>query len=152
MCSRDCKLKLLKLILIGLVLFDLAIAVMALFKPDLWISWGHLNDPAVPGAPYRQGVIEPLFIRGIGILWLMAAYAQFLAWKDPENRTWAVNISIVFRFCGGTFELLEVLYLLPRVGFNYSGAYWILGSFVVGDYVCIAFMAYLLYKLQIKWW
>ncbi|NOZ88016.1 MAG: hypothetical protein GXP49_17500 [Deltaproteobacteria bacterium] len=152
MFSRKFKLNSLKTLLMILVLFDLSIAALALFYPHSWISFGHLDSSTVPGAPYRQGTIEPLFLRGVGILWLLAAYVQFLAFKNPEERPWAINLSIVFRFFGGTFELVEVLFLLPMVKFDYKPAYWLLGGFVACDYICIGLMVLLLWSLKIKWW
>lgn len=152
MLKRDVYLKLLRATLLFLVFFDLAIAIPALFFPGAIIDLGHLNADDVAGAMYRAGHIEPIFFRGVGVLWLLAAWVQFLAWRDPEKRLVAVNIAIVFRFCGGTFELVEVLFLLPAVGFSHPLIYWVLGFFVLGDYLLIAAMAYLLHKLGLKWW
>lgn len=152
MIDQSRALKLLRWILFGLVLFDLAIALPALCFPGWVISLGHLSDPSTPGAPYRTGAIEPLFLRGVGVLWLLAAYVQLMAWRDPVERIWAVNIAIVFRFTGGTFELLEILWLLPRVGFDYSLAYGVLVFFVVGDYALVGTMVWLLHRAGLRWW
>ena len=65
-------LKLLRGTLLFLVFFDLVIAVPALFFPDWILSLAKLNADGVPGAMYRSGTIEPMFLRGVGILWLVA--------------------------------------------------------------------------------
>ncbi|MBI4651811.1 hypothetical protein HY745_11120 [Candidatus Desantisbacteria bacterium] len=145
-------MKYLKLILLFLIFFDLSIAIPALFFPQWVIGAGKLNSDFISGAMYKSGPIEPVFLRGIGILWLLAAYIQYLAWRDPINRLQALNIAIVFRFAGGTFELVEASYLLRQVQFGDPLIFWILGIFVAGDYILVAVMAFLLKKLGLKWW
>lgn len=145
-------MKYLRGILLFLVFFDLSIAIPALVFPEWIIEMGKLNSDTVVGAMYRIGPIEPIFLRGIGILWLLAAYIQFIAWKDPANRLQAVNIAIVFRFTGGTFELVEMVYLLRIVHFGNSIIFWILGIFVTGDYLLVAVMIYILQRLGLRWW
>ncbi len=152
MATRETYIKLLKVCLLGLVVFDLVIMVPALIFPGWVIDLGSLNSGSVAGAPYRSGSIEPMFLRGVGILWLLAGYCQYIAWRDPENRLQAVNIAIVFRFCGGTFELMEILFLLPAAGFNDPLIYWVLGGFVAGDYLMIGIMVFLLHKAKLPWW
>lgn len=152
MAKQETYIKLLRFCLMGLVLFDLVIMIPALFFPGWVIDLGSLNSGSISGAPYRAGNIEPLFLRGVGILWLLAGYCQYIAWRDPVRRLQAVNISIVFRFCGGTFELIVILFLLPAAGFNDHLIYWVLGAFVAGDYIMIGIMAFLLHKAQLKWW
>ena len=151
MSDNEKWLKYLRGVLLFLVFFDLALAIPALFLPELIVGLGKLNSDAVAGAMYRSGAIEPIFLRGVGVLWLLAAYVQYIAWKDPATRLQAINIAIVFRFAGGTFELFEAAYLLPGVHFNYPLVYWTLGVFVAGDYLLIAVMAFLLKKLGLKW-
>lgn len=151
MPARQRWYKALRALLLFLVFFDLAIAIPALAFPGWVIGLGALNAD-VPGALYRAGPVEPIFLRGVGLLWLMAAYVQYLAFRDPERRLVAVNIAIVFRFCGGTFELIEALVLLPAAGYEHQLTYWVLGSFVAGDYLLIAAMVYLLHKLDLPWW
>jgi len=145
-------MKYLRWVLLFLVFFDLFIAVPALLFPQWVIGMAKMNTDAVTGAMYRSGPIEPIFLRGIGVLWLLAAYIQYIAWKDPAARMQAVNIAIVFRLAGGTFELIEAAYLLPRVSFGQPLVYWVLGIFVVGDYLLVAVMAYLLRRLGLAWW
>lgn len=152
MAKRETYIKALRVCLLGLVAFDLVIMVPALVFPGWVIDLGSLNSGSIAGAPYRAGQIEPLFLRGVGILWLLAAYVQYVAWRDPVNRLLAVNIAIVFRFCGGTFELIVILFLLPAAGFNDPLIYWVLGSFVAGDYIMIGIMVYLLHKAELHWW
>ena len=145
-------MKYLRGILLFLVFFDLSIAVPALFFPEWIIELGKLNSDYVVGAMYRSGPIEPIFLRGIGILWLLAAYVQFIAWKEPAKRLQAVNIAIVFRFAGGTFELIEMVYLLRKVNFGDPLVFWVLGVFVAGDYLLIAILIFILKRLDLKWW
>lgn len=151
MSDNEKWLRYLRWVLLFLVFFDLALAMPALLLPGWIIGLGKLNSDAVAGAMYRIGSIEPIFLRGVGVLWLLAAYVQYIAWKDPAKRLQAVNIAIVFRFAGGTFELFEVAYLLPKMHFSYPLVYWTLGVFVAGDYLLIAVMAFLLKKLGLKW-
>lgn len=138
--------------LLFLVFFDLSIAIPALLFPEWVIALGKLNSDHVVGAMYRSGPIEPIFLRGIGLLWLLAAYVQWMAWKDPTNRLQAVNIAIVFRFAGGTFELIEIAYLLRKVHFGDPIVFYVLAFFVAGDYLLIAILAFLLKRLRLKWW
>lgn len=145
-------LRYLRRTLLFLVFFDLAIAVPALFFPRWIIALGKLNSDLVVGAMYRSGTIEPLFLRGIGLLWLLAAYVQLMAWKDPAKRLQAINIAIVFRFAGGTFELIEMSYLLRQVHFGDPLIFWVLGVFVAGDYLLIAIMIFFLKRLGFNWW
>jgi len=152
MMSDEKALKVLRGILLFLVFFDLVIAIPALFFPGWVVSTAKLDSDAVAGAVYRSGGVEPLFLRGVGVLWLLAAWVQYLAWRDPLNRLSAVNVAVVFRFCGGTFELFEVLFLLPRQGFDDPLIYWTLGVFVAGDYLLIGAMVWLLHRLKLPWW
>jgi hypothetical protein len=144
-------LKWFRRVLLFLVFFDLSIAIPALLFP-LWpITLAKLNAD-VPGAVYRSGLVEPLFLRGVGVLWLLAAWVQYLAWRDPVGRLSAVNIAIVFRFCGGSFELFEALVLLPRVGFHEPLIFYVLAVFVAGDYALVAAMVWMLRKMGLPWW
>lgn len=143
-------MKYLKRLLFFLVLFDLAIAIPALFFPGWIIELGKLNSDQVVGAMYRSGHIEPIFLRGIGLLWLLAAYVQFIAWRDPPNRLQAINIALVFRFAGGTFELIEIAYLLRQVNFGDPLIFWVLGFFAGGDYILVGVLIFLLNRLGLK--
>jgi len=152
MKSKEKCMKYLRWILLFLVFFDLSIAIPAFFFPGWIIEIGKLNSDLVVGAMYRSGPIEPIFLRGIGILWLLAAYVQYIAWKDPVNRLQAINIALVFRFAGGTFEFIEIAYLLRKVQFDDSLIFWVLGVFVVGDYILVAVIILFLKRLGLKWW
>lgn len=136
--------------LMFLVFFDLFLAVVALFFPHVLIQIGSLDSDAVTGAMYRPGNIEPIFMRGVGILWLLAAYVQYVGWRDPVGRPHVVTSALVFRFCGGTFEAIEGLFLLPRVGFSDPVLYWVLLVFVVCDYLLIGSMVYMLRRAGVK--
>jgi hypothetical protein len=144
--------KLLRAILLFLVFFDLLIAILALFFPHFVIATWHFDDPHVPGAPYRQGVpIEPIWMRGVGILWVLAAYVQYVAWRAPVARLTAVHLAIAFRFVGGSFELVELLFLLPAVGFDHWLLLWTFPVFVVGDYALVATMIWCMNRLGLPW-
>jgi hypothetical protein len=133
-----------------LVFFDLFLAALALVFPHLLIRIGSLDSDTVTGAMYRAGNIEPIFMRGVGILWLIAAYVQYVGWRDPVGRPHVVASALVFRFCGGTFEAIEGLFLLPRAGFSDPVLYWFLLVFVIGDYLLIAAMTYMLRRAGVK--
>lgn len=150
--TREKRMRFLRAILLFLVFFDLAIAIPALFFPGRIIELGKLSSDMVAGAMYRSGPIEPLFLRGVGVLWLLAAYVQYMAWRDPANRLQALHIAIMFRLAGGTFELVEIAYLLRKVHFGNPLIYWVLGIFVAGDYLVVAVMVFLLRRLGLKWW
>lgn len=152
MSADDKWMKYLRWLLLFLVFFDIAIAIPALLFPGWIIETAKLSSDAIAGAMYRSGTVEPIFLRGMGILWLLAAYIQYIAWKDPARSLHAVNIALVFRFLGGTFELVEAAHLLRSVQFGHPLIYWVLGSFVAGDYLLIAIMVLLLRKLDLKWW
>jgi hypothetical protein len=143
-------MKLFRATFMFLVFFDLFLAVVALGFPHLLIRIGSLDSDTVTGAMYRSGNIEPIFMRGVGILWLIAAYVQYLGWRDPAGRPHVVTSALVFRFCGGTFEAIEGLFLLPRTGFSDPVLYWFLLVFVIGDYVLIASMVYMLRRAGVK--
>lgn len=133
-----------------LVFFDMILAAVALFSPVFFLSIFKLNAD-IPGAVYRAGAIEPIFVRGVAILWALAAYVQYLAWKDPVGRPLVLNIALVFRFCGGTIELIESLFLLPAAGYSYIIGYITLAVFYIGDYLLIGWMIYLANRCGIKW-
>ncbi len=143
--------KLLRATLLFLVFFDIILGVVGVGFPQVFIMVFKLNTE-ITGAMYQSGLVEPIFIRGVGILWFLAAYVQFLAWKDPASRPLVINIALIFRFCGGTFELIESLILLPLVGYSYVWGHVTLAIFYIGDYLLIAFMIYLLKKCNIRWW
>ncbi len=144
-------LKWLRAVLLFLVVFDLILAVAALLFPRWMLAIGKLNSDAVRGAMYRSGRVEPIFVRGVGVLWLLAAYVQYLAWKEPVRNLVAVTIAIVFRVAGATFELIEVLFLLPAVQFGDSLIFVALGIFAAGDYLMVGIIVLLLRRLRLEW-
>lgn len=152
MNTKEKCMRYLRWVLLFLVFFDLSIGIPAIFFPGWIVEMGKLNSDFVQGAMYRSGPIEPIFLRGIGILWLLAAYVQYIAWKDPVSRLQAINIALVFRFAGGTFELIETAYLLRKIQFGDPLIFWVLGGFVAGDYILVAVMIILLKRLGLKWW
>ena len=152
MKTKENWMRYLRWTLLFLVFFDLSIAIPALFFPTWIIDLLKLNSDIVTGAMYRSGPIEPVFLRGVGVLWLLAAYVQYIAWRDPARRLQAINIAIVFRLAGGTFELIEVAYLLRKVQFSDPLIFWGLGIFVAGDYLLVAIMIFFLKRLGLTWW
>ena len=66
--------KWLRLLLGLLVLWDLGIGIYAIF-------FAKHFEQFIQFAPRS----EPLFIRGVGLYWLFAAYFQFLGFRNPEK-------------------------------------------------------------------
>ena len=131
-------LKYFKIVMLFGACFDFITGSIGLFFPDFVVSMGGLAQATNPGAMYKTGLIEPVFIRGVGILWLWASYIQFVAWKDPVKNTMAALFAFIFRILGALLELVEIFYLLPRVGFEGSSMYVILMGFAVGDLLLVA--------------
>jgi hypothetical protein len=129
-------LKWLKRILLFLVFFDLGLGIWAIGFPSSVLKAGNLPIPP-----------EPIFVRGVGVFWLLVAYIQFLAWKDPIKRLLALHIAIIFRIAGATFEAIEGIFLLRP----FSQIHFILGIFVVGDVALVIAMIWLLKKLGLCW-
>ena len=71
--------KYLRLLLGALVLWDLGIGVYAVFLAKYFQEF-ILFAPRV----------EPLFIRGVGMYWLFAAYLQFLGFRNTGKNVVAV--------------------------------------------------------------
>ena len=141
-------LKVLKISLIVMAIFDLTTGSIGCFFPEAVISFGSLNIG--PGALYPSGPVEPVFLRGVGVLWIWAAYIQFLAWKYTVERPHLIIIAMLFRFLGGTLQLFEIIFLLPAVGFGNTNTFLILGGFVFGDYLLIIVTFLMMKKLDLK--
>jgi hypothetical protein len=77
----------LRLLLLMMVLWDLGIGVYAVFF-----------------AKHFQQVIlftpqsEPLFVRGVGVYWLFAAYIQFLGFKKIQKKPFSSTAINCFSF------------------------------------------------------
>lgn len=76
---------------------------------------------------------EPLFIRGVGLYWLFAAYFQFLGARDPVRFVTAVQLSIVFRVSAGLLDSVEALVLLgqPWYFFHYLLLFFVVMNFAI---------------------
>lgn len=58
--------------------------------------------------------VEPLFIRGVGMYWLFAAYLQFPGLRNPKKNVVAVQLSIIFRLSVAVIDFIEAFFLLER--------------------------------------
>lgn len=91
-------------ILMGvLVLWDLGLGIWAV------LFTGHFEELIrFDSRP------EPLFVRGVGLYWLFAAYMQWLGFRDPIRFVTAVQLTIVFRLSAAVIDTAEAVFLLPR--------------------------------------
>jgi len=126
----------LRLLLGFLVLWDLILGTWAIFFA------GNFQEFA--GFTQRE---EPLFVRGVGLYWLFAAYIQYLGFKNPEKNLLAVQLSIVFRLSAALVDIVEAGILLrPMYFFNY-----LLFFFVFMNCLIAYFTASFLKKMNLKW-
>ena len=95
--------KYLRLLLAIMVLWDIGIGMYAIFFAK------HFQQ-VILFTPQN----EPLFIRGVGIYWIFAAYIQFLGFKNPERNILAVQLSIVFRLSAAVIDFIEAFFLLEQ--------------------------------------
>lgn len=152
MARRDFYWRALRGVFFFLIFYDLAIAIPGLFFPEAMIDFARLNADDVAGAMYRPGHIEPIFLRGLGVLWVLASYVQYLAWRDPERNLVAVNVAIVFRGLGAGLQVIEALLLLPLAGFGHPTLYVVLVLFFTGDFILLGTLVALLRKVGLPWW
>lgn len=110
---------------------------------------------AVGFADHMQGVVmfaeraEPLFMRGVGMYWLFAAFFQFLGCRDPRKFLLAVQLSIVFRLTAAVIDTFEALVLLPRPFYFF---HWTLLFFVLMNIVIAYLTVRWLKKMDLPWW
>ena len=129
--------KRLQLLLLVLVFWDLGIGIYAVFFAN------HFQE-LILFTPRS----EPLFIRGVGVYWLFAAYFQFLGFRNPEKYLVAIQLSIIFRLSAAFFDFTEVFFLLdsPFYFFHY-----LLIFFVVMNCLIAYLTVRLLKKMKLKW-
>lgn len=100
MSARDAAARLRALMAL-LALWDTCIGVYAVLFPS------HLERLL---GPEPQG--EPIFVRGVGAMWLFVAYIQLLAFRNPVKNACAIRLSVVFRLTEAAFCTAEALFLL----------------------------------------
>jgi hypothetical protein len=127
--------KLLKLLLGSLVFWDLGLGIYAVFFAKHFEAW-------VQFAPQY----EPLFIRGVGMYWLFAAWFQFLGARDPRKYLVAVQLEIVFRSSAILIDTAEIVLLQRPVYFFH----YMLGFFVLMNFLIAVSTATLLKRMGLK--
>ena len=127
MSETDATVRRLRLLLGGLVFWDFAIGSYAVFFAK------HMQE-LIRFAPQS----EPLFIRGVGVYWLFAAYFQFLAFRDPRKNVLAVHLAVVFRISAAVIDVIEVLFLLQRpfYFFHYLLLFFVVMNLVIAFFIC----------------
>ena len=129
--------KYLRLLLGALVLWDLGIGVYA-------VIWAKHFQELVLFAPRA----EPLFIRGVGVYWLFAAYLQFLGFRNPEKNVVAVQLSIIFRLSAAVIDFIEAFFLLERPFYFF---HYLLMFFVLMNCLIAWLTARCLKRMDLKW-
>lgn len=129
--------KRLRLLLLMLVLWDLGIGVYAVF-------WAKHLQQLILFTPQS----EPLFIRGVGVYWLFAAYLQFLGFRNPEKNLVAVQLSIIFRLSASVIDFFEAFFLLKRPFYFF---HYLLIFFVFMNFLIAYLTANFLRKMKLKW-
>ncbi|NIP22559.1 MAG: hypothetical protein GWN67_19970 [Phycisphaerae bacterium] len=129
--------KYLRLLLGALVLWDLGIGIYAVFLAKHFQEF-ILFTPRV----------EPLFIRGVGMYWLFAAYLQFLGFRNPEKNVVAVQLSIIFRLSAAVIDFIEAFFLLERPFYFF---HYLLMLFVLMNCLIAYLTARCLRKMDLKW-
>lgn len=129
--------KRLRLMLLLLAIWDLGIGVYAV------VFAGHLQHVVNP-----VPCAELLFIRGVGMYWLFAAYFQFLGFINPEKYLVAIQLSIIFRLSAAIIDLCEVSFLLGRP-FYYL--HYLLILFVIMNCIIAYITARYLRRMNLNW-
>lgn len=130
--------KWLRTLLLLLVIWDLAIGLYAVFFA------GHMQT-VIRFAPRP----EPLFIRGVGVYWLFAAYFQYLGYRDPEKNLVALHLSVVFRLSAAAIDFAEVFFLLGRPFYSF---HYLLLFFVVMNCLIASAIIRFTKKMNLKLW
>lgn len=128
--------RLLKLLLGTLIFWDLGLGLYAVVFAKHFESW-------VQFAPQY----EPLFIRGVGMYWLFAAWFQFLGSRNPRKFVVAVQLATWFRASAICIDSAE-LYLLQRPWYFFHS---LLAFFVVMNLLIAVSQATLLKRMGLKW-
>ena len=127
----------LRMLLLMLVFWDLGIGVYA-------VLFAKHFQQVILFTPQS----EPLFVRGVGVYWLFAAYFQFLGFKNPEKNLVAVQLSIVFRLSAAVIDFIEVFFLLDRPFYYF---HYLLIFFVFMNCLIVYLTAHYLRKMELKW-
>ncbi len=128
--------RLLKLLLGTLIFWDFGLGIYAVFFAKHFEAW-------VEFAPQY----EPLFIRGVGMYWLFAAWFQFLGSRNPRKYLVAVQLSIVFRTSAIFIDSAEI-YLLQRPFYFF---HYMLAFFVLMNFLIATSAATLLKRMGLRW-
>ncbi len=128
--------KLLKLLLGTLVFWDLGLGIYA-------VVFAKHFEAFVQFAPQY----EPLFIRGVGMYWLFAAWFQFLGSRNPRKYLVAVQLAIWFRTSAIFIDSAE-LYLLQRPWYLFHS---MLAFFVLMNFLIAVSAATLLKRMGLPW-
>lgn len=129
--------KRLRVLLLLLVLWDLGIGMYAVF-------FAKTLQEFVLFTPQQ----EPLFIRGVGVYWLFAAYIQFLGFKDPEKYLLAVHLSIIFRLSAAVIDFAEAFFLMARPFYFF---HYLLVFFVFMNCLIAYMTIHYLKQMGLKW-
>lgn len=135
--EKEVARKRLRLLLAMLVLWDLGIGVYAVFCAK------HFQQ-LILFTPQS----EPLFIRGVGVYWLFAAYLQFLGFKNPEKNLLAIQLSIIFRLSAAVIDFIEVFFLLEHPFYFF---HYLLIFFVFMNCLIVYLTVHYLRKMNLKW-
>ena len=135
--QKEVARKRLRLLLAVLFFWDIGIGVYAIFFAK------HFQQFILFTPQY-----EPLFIRGVGVYWLFAAYIQFLGFKNPEKNIIAVQLSIVFRLSAAVIDFIEVFFLLgkPIYFFHYLLVFFVFMNCLIA-YLTISCLR----RMNLKW-
>lgn len=128
--------KLLKLLLGTLIFWDLGLGIYA-------VVFAKHFETLVQFTPQY----EPLFIRGVGMYWLFAAWFQFLGSRNPRKYLVAVQLSIWFRTSAIFIDSAEI-YLLQRPFYFF---HYMLAFFVLMNFLIAVSSATLLKRMGLKW-
>ena len=128
--------KLLKLLLGTLIFWDLGLGIYG-------VVFAKHFEAFVQFTPQY----EPLFIRGVGMYWLFAAWFQFLGSRNPRKFLVAVQLSIWFRISAIFIDSAE-LYLLQRPWYLFHS---MLAFFILMNLLIAVSEATLLKKMGLKW-
>lgn len=137
MQERDIIVTRMRVLLAILVLWDVALGCYAVFAARHF-QRVILFDPQT----------EPLFIRGVGLYWLFAAYVQFLGFRSPTRNVLAVQLAIVFRLSAALIDSVEALALLPGPFYFF---HYLLLFFVVMNVLIAVVLARWLRRLGLQW-
>jgi hypothetical protein len=128
--------KLLKLLMGTLIFWDFGLGVYAVFFAKNFETWIRFTPQ-----------YEPLFIRGVGMYWLFAAWFQFLGSRNPRKYLVAVQLAIFFRTSAIFIDSAEI-YLLQRPWYFFHS---MLAFFILMNFLIAVSEATLLKRMGLKW-